>query len=207
MQTRKIKQYCDYREYDLVDIIIDENVSGSVPFNNREGGKKLLEQIQDIDQIVCWKLDRMFRDAKDCLNVVDEFKKSETDFTFLDINVDTSSPSGKMVLTMMSAVAELERNQIRERITSVLRHKKEGRKKYSRHNPLGFYCDKGNLKVDRKEMNVVRRIFRLNSEGVDDYRISVILNDEDIKTKTGKKFHAMTIKKILANDIYSQYIH
>jgi len=202
LQESKIKAFCELNDYELVDIIIDEGVSGSVPIEKRKGGKKLLEQLQsDKFMVVSWKLDRMFRSAKDCLNTMDYFKATDTHVAFIDLNIDTSTPTGYLVLTMMSAVAELERNMISERITSILQHKKENKEVYS-SAPYGFNVKKGKLVVNEKEMTIVRAMFEQKSSGVNLNKIARELNSSKVKSKKGGKWHRHTIKKIIDNDIY-----
>ena len=74
-QIRRIIQYCEFKELKLKEIIRDENVSAGIPLSEREGGKKLLALTQQKPYtVVAIKLDRLFRDAHDCLGVTKDWK-------------------------------------------------------------------------------------------------------------------------------------
>lgn len=75
----------------------------------------LLEQLRDGDQVVVYKLDRLARSVRDLLNIVDRIESIGATFRSLTEVFDTSTPAGKMAFHMLGAVAEFERNLIRER--------------------------------------------------------------------------------------------
>ncbi len=76
-QTERTRAYCATRKLDLVDVIVDAGVSGGKPSASREGGKRLLGTLRKggADAMVMLKLDRMFRNAGDCLSTVEKWER------------------------------------------------------------------------------------------------------------------------------------
>ncbi len=101
------------------------------------------------DVVLVWRFDRFARSTKHLILALEEFKNLGIDFVSYQENIDTSSPLGSAIFTIISAVAQLERDIIAERVKAGLRRAKENGKKLGR--PL--------KKVDEYE------IWRLRSEG------------------------------------------
>ena len=116
-QAAEIRRYAAARGWVLVNIARDDGVSGSVPLAHRKGGEALMRALEtaDADAVIVTKLDRAFRDAADCLNVTKVWDEAGIPLVIITLGVDTSTPMGRMFLTMTAAFAELERAQIGER--------------------------------------------------------------------------------------------
>lgn len=106
--------------------IFQEKVSGAK--KKREELEKLLEQLRPQDTLVVWKLDRLARSTYHLLEIVDRIREKEA--SFLSISepwADTTSPAGKMIMTVFAGIAEFERNLIHERThTGRVEAKKRG---------------------------------------------------------------------------------
>src|SRR5207253_4732714 len=76
---------------------------------------KLLEHVREVDTVIFYKLDRLARSVRDLLNIVDRIESAGATFRSLTESFDTTTPAGKMAFQMLGAVAEFERNIIRER--------------------------------------------------------------------------------------------
>ena len=76
---------------------------------------ELLDQVREGDTVVVYKLDRLARSVRDLLNIVDRIEGAGATFRSLTEALDTTTPAGKMAFQMLGAVAEFERNIIRER--------------------------------------------------------------------------------------------
>lgn len=122
-QRAKILGYCMMNALQEPEIFVEAGVSGSIPLADRPQGKRLLEASAAGDIIITPKLDRMFRNASDALGTLEELKAQGTGLVMLDLGGDvTSNGISKLVFTILSAVAENERDRIRERIREVKRH-------------------------------------------------------------------------------------
>jgi DNA invertase Pin-like site-specific DNA recombinase len=132
MQTRELKEYCERRGWDIAGEYVDIGVSGT-----KEERQELNRLIGDahrrrFDAIVVWKFDRFARSVSHLLRALETFKALGIEFVSLSEQVDTSTPTGKMVFTVLGAVAELERSLIVERVRAGLRNARAKGKKLGR---------------------------------------------------------------------------
>ncbi|BCA97289.1 resolvase (plasmid) [Legionella antarctica] len=94
--------------------VYQEKISGAQ--RDRPELQRLLDQLRPDDIIVVWKLDRLARSTQNLLELVDHIKNAEASFCSLSEPwADTTSPSGKMIMTVFAGIAEFERDLIRER--------------------------------------------------------------------------------------------
>jgi putative DNA-invertase from lambdoid prophage Rac len=122
-QRQQIAGYAMMRGWEVTEFFVDGGVSGSVPLAERPEGKRLLEVVEKGDVIITAKLDRAFRSAADALGTLEEMKDQGVGLHMIDLGGDvTGNGISKLVFTILSAVAENERDRIRERIRDVKRH-------------------------------------------------------------------------------------
>ena len=191
---------------DLVEVIEDAGISGTVPLADRNGGAALIAALVDhqAKHVVSLKLDRLFRDAADALNQTRQWDRDKIALHLIDVggqSINTSSAMGRMFLTMMAGFAELERNLISERTAAALRHKKQKGEVYSAL-PLGYEDQDGQLVPIDEEMVIVSEIRAMRQDGLSLHKIANDLNGRGIIGKRGGKFYASTIRAILGNDLH-----
>jgi DNA invertase Pin-like site-specific DNA recombinase len=131
-QTRELKEYCDHRGWTLVGEYVDVGVSGA-----KEKRPELDRLMADahrrrFDAVIVWRFDRMARSVSHLLRVLETFKALGIEFVSFSEQLDTSTPAGKMVFTVLGAVAELERSLIVERVKAGLRNAKAKGKRLGR---------------------------------------------------------------------------
>lgn len=112
--------------------IYQEQVTGAT--RERPELQKMLDQLRDGDVIVIWKLDRLARSLKDLVNLVNEIQEKGAGLSSLNDQIDTTTPHGKFTFHVFAAMAEFERDIIRERTNAGLaaaraRGRKGGRPK------------------------------------------------------------------------------
>lgn len=210
VQTRKIQDYCNFRGITLEHIYTDEDVSGGKPFYSRAGGAEANNALinSDIKTIVCVKPDRLFRSVKDALITVDDWSNNKISLHIIDLggnSIDTQTALGRMFFIQSISMAEFERNITGERTKSVLNHRKDTGKSYCAAI-YGFNNVGGELILNNDEITVVRAIFNNDRRGFSMNAIAEELNIKKIPAKKGGKFYASTIKSILDNPIYQQYL-
>lgn len=210
-QVEKIKGFASYKGLELVEIIREEGVSASIPLKDREGGKHMLEMIKEgkASEIISTKLDRLFRDAHDCLTMVKVWEKDGTKLHLLDLGVDFSKATGKAFLTSSATFAELERNLISERTKDGLEQVKRegvrlggeamGWRRSAEKDEKGRYRQE--LVLD--EINLILKVKQLRNEGYTYQHICDILHRDGINTKKGKKFYPTTIRNMCLSNIIS----
>src|ERR1700757_5227171 len=104
----------------LDSIFVERGVSGSKPVGERPEGARLLAGLKAGDTVITPKLDRMFRSALDALDVLGKLKARGVSLHMIDLGGDvTGNGISKLVFTILSAVAEAERDRIRERVATV----------------------------------------------------------------------------------------
>ena len=111
-----------YSMMTLDQVFVERGVSGSRPIGERPEGARMLGKVRPGDVIITPKLDRMFRSALDALDVLARLKDRDVSLHMIDLGGDvTGNGISKLVFTILSAVAEAERDRTRERIADVKR--------------------------------------------------------------------------------------
>jgi DNA invertase Pin-like site-specific DNA recombinase len=207
-QVEKLTAYCKQAGLRVVETIIDNGVSAGKFLSTRPGGSHLVELVRSrqVKNIVAVKLDRLFRSAADALTSVDNWDKLGASLHLLDFNgmsLDTSSPMGRMMLTMIAGFAELERNLCKQRTKDAIQHKKSCKQVYSR--PVyGYVTDEsGQMVEDPSEQEAICIMKAMKAAGKSLRAICSKLTELGYKTKRGGvQWYAATIKGILENDIH-----
>jgi len=209
-QTRTVEDYCRYQQLDLAHVFIDSDESGADSFYSRPQAQALLKYCEDhdINQIVMAKLDRSFRNAKDCLTVIDELRsKRQIDFHILDCQVDTRAATGRLFMTILAAIAEWENGRRRERQlenfeTMRRNHHRCGAVPFgwmpspsSRISRTGRQSD--DLLPDPSQQLTLAAMREMRARGVGYTAIAKWLNREAIPSATGGKWHPSTVQSVL----------
>lgn len=132
MQTRELRQFCEARGWQVVGEYLDEGISGA-----KEKRPELDRLMADahrrkFDVVAVWKFDRFARSVSHLLRALETFGSLGIGFVSLSESLDTSTPAGKMVFTVLGAVAELERSLIAERVRAGLRNARAKGKRLGR---------------------------------------------------------------------------
>jgi len=122
VQTREIREYCERRGWQIAGEYVDAGISGAK--DSRPELNKLMADAhrRRFDAVVVWRFDRFARSVSHLLRALENFNALGVGFVSLSEQIDTSTPTGKMVFTVLGAVAELERSLIAERVRAGLRN-------------------------------------------------------------------------------------
>lgn len=129
MQTRELRDYCERRGWAVAGEYVDTGISGAK--DRRPELDRLMGDAHKrcFDVVAVWKFDRFARSVSHLLRALDTFRVLGVEFVSLSESLDTATPAGRMVFTVLGAVAELERSLIAERVRAGLRNAKaKGRK-------------------------------------------------------------------------------
>jgi DNA invertase Pin-like site-specific DNA recombinase len=132
MQLRELREYCQRRGWSVAGEYVDVGISGTK--EKRPELDRLLAEAhrRRFDAIVVWKFDRFARSVSHLLRALETFQALGIEFVSLSEQLDTSTPTGKMVFTVLGAVAELERSLIVERVKAGLRNARAKGKRLGR---------------------------------------------------------------------------
>jgi DNA invertase Pin-like site-specific DNA recombinase len=122
VQTRELEQFATARGWQLVDTYIDAGISGAK--DSRPELNRLMADAHKrrFDVVCVWRFDRFARSVSHLLRALETFNALGIAFVSLSEQMDTTTPTGKMVFTVLGAVAELERSLIAERVRAGLRN-------------------------------------------------------------------------------------
>jgi DNA invertase Pin-like site-specific DNA recombinase len=148
VQLRELREYCKRRGWEISQEYVDVGISGGK--EKRPQLDKLLHDAHRryFDGVVVWRFDRFARSVSHLLKALENFRSLGIEFVSLSEQVDTSTPTGKMIFTVLGAVAELERSLIVERVRAGLRNAKAKGKKLGRPRKL---ANPGTIKSMRSQ--------------------------------------------------------
>jgi DNA invertase Pin-like site-specific DNA recombinase len=132
MQTRELREYCERRGFEIAGEYLDEGISGAK--DSRPELNRLMTDAhrRKFDAVVCWKFDRFARSVSHLLRALETFGSLGIAFVSLSEQIDTTTPAGRMIFTVLGAVAELERSLIAERVRAGLRNARAKGKRLGR---------------------------------------------------------------------------
>lgn len=204
-QLEKLRSYCHARGWEIAGEYVDDGYSGRNV--NRPAYKKMMEEMDKWDILLVMKMDRIHRNSKNFMLMMEELRKKGKEFVSMTESLDTSTAMGRFVMDIIQRIAQLESEQIGERVYDGMRQKaKEGKGLLGFPAPYGYKYDDGKLYVEWYEARVVRKIYDLYLNGRSLKEIEEWLNDEKIKTKKEGKWTKKTISRILSNPIYCGFI-
>lgn len=193
VQRRQVEGYATMLGLQIDHVYVERGVSGSKPLSDRPEGARLLAVLQDGDTVIAPKLDRMFRSASDALAVGDDLKKRSISLHFIDLGGDvTGNGISKLVFTILSAVAEAERDRIRERIRDVKTDQRQRQRFLGGAKPFGYQVgDDGELVADEREQAALARIKELRGAGVALRRVA-----ETVSAETGVQVSHVLVARV-----------
>ena len=202
-QLAQATAYASFKGFEVIEHIQDRGVSGSVKLSQRPGGARLVELVQrdDVQAVIAYKLDRLFRDASDCLAVTKDWDEAGAALHLVDIGgqpVDTSTAMGRFFLTVMAGVAEMERSLLIERTKSAMDQLKASNKRAG-SIPYGYgLADDGETLIeDETEQRIVRAAMRLHKQGVSFTAIGKRLAKRKLYTRSGRPFQAVQVQRLI----------
>ena len=198
-QQEKITAYCIALNHELIGLYQD--VQGGGKSDNRKGLQTAIAGMLEgkAGGLIVLKLDRLGRRASDVLTLIDkELQPNNKALIVIYMNMDTSTPTGKLVLTMLAGVAEFEKSQINERT----KNGKKARAKTSDYAnggqpKFGHKADNKNLVVDESEQQIIDVIRRHHKSGKSQRQIAEYLNKQGILSKQGKEWSGTTVGRVL----------
>src|SRR6266849_3808754 len=208
-QTDVIEGFARTRGVDKwgVQIFTDAGVSGATKLAKREGGEDLLKTMQPGDTVIASKLDRMFRSASDAIDMFEVFKAKGVELVLFDIsNEPISTGVGKLIMTILAAVADMERIRIKERTADGRRATKKAGRPVG-NVPFGYRkVGQGRasvIEINQDEAEIVNRMHDLYHSRKHPSYDSMVkqLAKEGMLSRAGKPFTSMAVRRLLIQEI------
>lgn len=205
-QIDSLEKYCEAMGWDVYNKYIDAGFSGGSL--KRPEMTNLINDVKKglFDTVLVYKLDRLSRDVRDTLYLIkDVFNINKIDFVSIQENIDTSSAMGTLFLTLLSAIAEFEREQIKERMQlGKLGRAKSGKSMQWAKTSFGYDYIKetGTLSVNPYQALIVRKMFEWYLSGMSITKLRDALNEQ---YGQDKEWNYRTVRVILSNPVYCGY--
>lgn len=178
-QKRMIEGYAMMKGWVIDQFFIEAGVSGSIALADRPEGKRLIENMSKGDVVITAKLDRMFRSAADALGTLEAFKSDNVGLHMIDLGGDVCANGiSKLVFTILSAVAENERDRIRERIRDVKRSLAAQGIYNGGKRPYGFDIVNRHLVPNAEEQAMLKRMHEMRAGGETLERIATVVGKD-----------------------------
>lgn len=205
-QTERIQKYCEAMGWTLYKVYTDAGYSGSN--QNRPGLQALVADAKAhrINKVVVYKLDRLSRSQKDTLNLIEDvFLENGVDFVSMSENFDTSTPFGRAMVGILAVFAQLEREQIKERMYM-------GKEAVAKRGgyvggpkvPYGYRVENGEYVLDEFAKLQVQEVFRLTLEGYTPFEVAKNLNSRGL-LRDGSPWSARNVRLALVQRAYIGY--
>ncbi|QLH73998.1 MAG: recombinase family protein [Methanomassiliicoccales archaeon] len=204
-QQERLKAYCEAQGWDISGIYVDDGHSGRN--TKRPAYQRMMEEKDSWDIILVMKMDRIHRNSKNFMIMMENLEKWGKKFTSMNESLDTSNAVGRFVVDIIQRIAQLESEQIGERTYMGMRQKAETSNGLLGFNaPYGYRMEGKKLILDEEECRNVRAIFDMYLSGKRLVDIVRELNSGGIRTKRGKEWTIWSVKRLLNNPIYAGFI-
>jgi site-specific DNA recombinase len=210
-QKDKLRKYAEFEGMTIVAEYSDEGFSGK-NIQGRLEFQRMLSDIQEmkdeVEYVLVFKLSRFGRNAADVLNSLQLMQDFGVNLICVEDNIDSSKDSGKLMISILSAVAEIERENIRTQTMAGREQKAREGKWNGGFAPYGYKLENGQLLIAEDEVDVVRAIYDRylhTNDGVNG--VAKYMNTHGYEKKLRQNgtipgFSTSFVKKILDNPIY-----
>ncbi len=205
-QLDKLKSYCKARDWIIGGIYIDDGYSGRNV--KRPAYIRMIEEMDKWDTILVIKMDRIHRNSKNFMLMMEQLKKLGKEFVSMTESLDTSTAMGRFVMDIIQRIAQLESEQIGERVYVGMEQKARTNGGVLGFNiPYGYDYKDGKLTLNESEANIIKDIFGMYRNKLSMKKIAENLNKNSIPTKLNKTWRSQTISLILKNPVYCGFLH
>jgi site-specific DNA recombinase len=197
-QRRRVKDYCRARGWKLARIYADEGLSGANGKKRPAFDEMVSDVLADgVTHVVALKLDRLGRSAAGLLNLYDRLESKGTALVCIEESIDTSTPHGKLLRTLLAGVAEFERDIIAQRTKVGLEAARKAGKRLGAV-PYGYVrTEDGGVVREPHEQAAIRLARRLRRQGRSLREVAEALTAEGYVPKGGGAWHPTAVNRIV----------
>lgn len=203
-QIKRLEAYCRVRGWDIAGIYRDEGCSGRN--TDRPEYHRMMAESDQWDILLVMKMDRIHRNSVNFTLMMDDLRMKGKEFNSMQDKFDTTTAMGRFVMDIMQRIAQLESEQIGERVKIGMEYKaRNSTGNLGSGHPYGYVYSKGKLEVVTDEAHTVRAIYNMYVRGSTMDDIASFLNDAQIPAKKGGTWNKQSICNILHNPLYTGY--
>jgi DNA invertase Pin-like site-specific DNA recombinase len=203
-QMHRLAEAAEREGITFTESYIDEDVSGSVPFNQRPNGKVLWDRLVPGDTVYITKVDRAFRSMSDAAFTLEKWKALGIKVRIIDLGVDLNTPAGEMFFHLLAAFATFERQTISSRTREAIAYRTRQRGIHKNARPLGWQLvRRPDGDIDLAEWPYERKVAdaaaKLRDEGMGWKRVVMRLWDMKLrKPKSETNYDSRDLRKLVA---------
>lgn len=201
-QEASIRHWATANGHELLAVYRDDGVSGGVAPLHREGASQALRESRkrECGCLVVSKLDRLSRDLRDILALVDDELGHRATLISVSEGFDARTPSGRMFLQLLGTFGEFERGRIQERTKDALAARRRDGRKTGGVVPFGYRAKGGLLVPLAKEQRTLRRARELRADGLSWVKVANALNAEKLFRRNGGDWNGTKLFETLMAD-------
>lgn len=210
-QRMLLEDYCIAEGWDAVKVYEDDGYSGRN--TKRPSYQRMMSEMDQWDLIVVIKMDRIHRNSRNFMNMMEELDRNGKMFVSSSESLDTTNAMGRFVVDMIQRIAQLESEQIGERTQFGMREKAEtltpegpGKKTMGFTPPFGYLLEDNRLVAEPDELALVEEIFSSYASGETMDSICYSLNRDHRLTRKGNAWNKFNLRNILHNPVYAGYM-
>lgn len=201
-QLERLRAYCQAREWTIAAEYVDDGHSGRS--THRPAYQRMMTERDRWDTLLVAKMDRIHRNSKNFMAMMEELASGSKEFASMTESLDTSTAMGRFVMDIIQRIAQLESEQIGERVYVGMRQKaKDGKGAMGSPSPFGYRYRDGRLELAETEVPVVRRIFEAYIGGCSLPRLVQELSQDGLRTRAGAAWSPSTLSRMLRNPLYA----
>lgn len=205
-QKAGLYRYASYNDMEIVGEYCDAGISGGSIRGRHDFQRMMGDVINEKDSVsyvLVFKLSRFGRNAADVLKSVQLLRDYEVNLVSVNDGIDSSTSGGRLMLSILSAVAEMEKENITVQFSAGKLHKFKKGGWAGGTVPYGYRNENGKLYIVKKEAEIVKKIFEMyDQDGVGIATIVNHFNDNGYRTRRDKPFRRDTVVSIISNPIY-----
>jgi len=204
-QRERLDAYCKARDWTGVAAYVDDGYSGRDI--RRPAYQRMMEERDRWDTILVVKMDRIHRNARNFMEMMDRLNSWGKDFASATESLDTTTAMGRFVMDIIQRIAQLESEQIGERVYMGMAQKaKAGAGILGFNAPLGYRIVDGRLVVEPSEARIVQTMFDLCLRGKTLDEVAAEMDRRGATTKRGTRWNPTKVYRILHNPVYAGYL-
>ncbi|WP_113663503.1 recombinase family protein [Pedobacter nanyangensis] len=195
---QRARYYAKSRDWDVVEVYRLDAISGKTVMEHPET-QRMLNDIRTgrITGLVFSKLARLARNTKELLEFAEIFRKEGADLISLAEQIDTSTPAGRLFFTIISAMAQWEREEISSRVAASIPIRAQMGKPLGGQASFGYKWENKQLMIDEKEAPIRKLVYQIFLECQRIQTTADKLNQLGHRTRNGAKFSGTTVQRLL----------